>query len=495
MLKLCTVLVSFVFIMGKAQSIPKDSDQSETFFTEQKQLGKPIWNYIYGDFSAFNSQGKKAFLLEIDSLRALHTEHLKSYEKKISDSLYYQEENAIKAAFDKLILEYPGHHEVYSGHATKLPDTLVDYLDKGLDKFKNIDLLKNKDVRAYIRAYINKKASDKVNKGLFKQSSNQHLSAQWQIIDSLFSDSIVLPLWKYRYLSRHIENLGVKNIEDYYKDFLKSKGNEAQKASIYETYQNHLQARQNHLIKTYKKVDGFDLDIHLFLPDGTNHHGPRPTLVYFHGGSWSEGKPDWFFDSGKEYSKRGWVAVAVEYRIKERHNSLPFEAVKDAKSAIRWLRQNAAELNVAIDEIVVTGNSAGGHLALSTILSDTVNEATDNLAMDPVPNAAMVNAAVYDLTVTNSKWIVRDLANKDSVLTISPNHRIKKTHSKLLMIHGEKDKNCEYSTAVEFYKRMKALGNDIELKSIPEAGHFIWFGRFASEVYPKQAEFLSSLNF
>ena len=112
MFKPFTLILLFLFILGNAQITLQDSSLVETFFKEQKQLGKPIWGYVFGDFPAFNSQGKTSFLREIDSLRTLYTNHHKSWKNKINDSLYFQEESAIKAAFDKLILEYPNHHAI-----------------------------------------------------------------------------------------------------------------------------------------------------------------------------------------------------------------------------------------------------------------------------------------------------------------------------------------------------------------------------------------------
>lgn len=88
--------------------------------------------------------------------------------------------------------------------------------------------------------------------------------------------------------------------------------------------------RKGHLIKTYKTVDGYDLDIHLFLPESNKQQKKRSVFVFFHGGSWSEGKPDWGVYACQNYAKKGWIGVAVEYRLAYRHGTLPFESVMDA---------------------------------------------------------------------------------------------------------------------------------------------------------------------
>ncbi|MDN8674696.1 alpha/beta hydrolase, partial [Staphylococcus aureus] len=89
----------------------------------------------------------------------------------------------------------------------------------------------------------------------------------------------------------------------------------------------------------------------------------HPAILFFHGGGWSEGKPDWFFYTCEEYAKKGWVAIAVEYRLRNRHGSLPPDAIADGKSAIRYLRMNADKLGIETNRIVASGNSAGANLA------------------------------------------------------------------------------------------------------------------------------------
>jgi acetyl esterase/lipase len=217
-------------------------------------------------------------------------------------------------------------------------------------------------------------------------------------------------------------------------------------------------------------------------------------MVYFHGGSWTEGKPDWFFGSGEYYAKQGWVAVAIEYRINARHGTSPFESVKDAKSAIRWLRVNARQYNIDPSKIVATGNSAGGHLAMASALADNWNEVTDDMNINASPDVLLVTSGVFDLTVDNTKWIVKGMENKEIVKEISPNHLLKSNLPPMLVIHGEKDKNCLYSTAEYFVDKSKTLGNDVELHTIKGARHFIWFGKYAGQVSKIKREYLERLE-
>src|SRR5438477_8117682 len=64
------------------------------------------------------------------------------------------------------------------------------------------------------------------------------------------------------------------------------------------------------------------------------------------------------------YLEMGWAVVNVEYRLARA--SLAPAAVEDCRCALRWVIKNAKDYNFDINRIVVTGHSAGGHLALTT---------------------------------------------------------------------------------------------------------------------------------
>jgi acetyl esterase/lipase len=93
-------------------------------------------------------------------------------------------------------------------------------------------------------------------------------------------------------------------------------------------------------------------------------HGPAPAAVYVHGGSWVSGN----YDSGGFLIKtigpaltaQGLVVVSVNYRLGPKAK-WPDQIV-DVKCAIRYLRANAAQLNIDPNEIGAWGQSAGGHL-------------------------------------------------------------------------------------------------------------------------------------
>ena len=259
-----------------------------------------------------------------------------------------------------------------------------------------------------------------------------------------------------------------------------------------------MRGREEHTVEFYKRVGCYELDMHLFFPVDMPEGEKRPVIIYFHGGSWSEGKPDWDFNACRYYADQGWVAATVEYRIADRHGSLPMESVMDAKSAVRWIRENAEAFNIDTEKVVVAGNSAGGHLAMMTAMDEALNEAGEYTSVSAVPNAVMVNSGVFDLTDEGS-WIRRGLRERGLdeglVTTISPVYIVRKDMPPMLIIHGTEDRNVPFETATAFVKKMKKAKNKIEFHAIEGANHYIWYGEFGGEVWKIRQEFIRSLGF
>jgi acetyl esterase/lipase len=106
----------------------------------------------------------------------------------------------------------------------------------------------------------------------------------------------------------------------------------------------------------------------IYLPAGDDAITDAPVLLQVHGGAWSLGQ--------KEHQARplmnrmaakGWICVAINYRLSPRD---PWPAhIVDVKRAIAWVRDNIADHGGDPDYLVITGGSAGGHLAALAALT------------------------------------------------------------------------------------------------------------------------------
>lgn len=479
-----------------AQSNQDFGVAQQKYVAEQKKIGQAFSADFYPKLSFYYSLSEKDFISKIERARSGFNDLLKEYDGKFDEKFIEVQRAEIDYYFDKLILDYPSNHYTYTSKKISLSLPVNRKLRKHLADFNKPELLTNSDFTEYVRAFLSYRVDSEIKKSVYKNQDNQRLSAIWRIIPTLFSNREVLDFWRYDYLSNHIDNLGIKNIGGIYENFKSVCQNPNYLSKVKELYDADWRGRQNHSTKTYKHIGKIDLDVHLFLPGNATVNQRKPAIVFFHGGSWSEGKPDYFFEECRRYAQKGWVAAAIEYRLYARHGTLPFAAVMDAKSAVRWLRKNAGELGIDSEKIVASGNSAGGHLVLATALAEKWNEKTDDLRFGSVPNVLLVNAGVYDLTDDKTAWFRRDLKDKNLVREISPNYLVKKNLPPTLLIHGTADGNAPYAAAEKFKSEANKFGNSVKLHTLEGARHFIWFDpKFTAEVSKAREDFLKELGF
>ena len=112
----------------------------------------------------------------------------------------------------------------------------------------------------------------------------------------------------------------------------------------------------------YHAANNHENTLDLYLP--TNPSGATPVLMMMHGGGWVQGTKESQALRALPYLEMGWAVVNVTYRLVQ--VSRAPAAVEDCLCALRWIARNAERYNFDTSRIVTTGNSAGGHLALTS---------------------------------------------------------------------------------------------------------------------------------
>ena len=150
------------------------------------------------------------------------------------------------------------------------------------------------------------------------------------------------------------------------------------------------EAPQNGTQHIYKTISNIDLPLYVFQNQQSQVHNKRPAIVFFFGGGWSGGSPVQFEKQCEHFSKRGMVAITVEYRVSSRHAVKIDDCIEDAKSAMRWVRAHADELGIDPNRIAAAGGSAGGHLAACTSVIEKFDASSDDKAISAKPNALVL---------------------------------------------------------------------------------------------------------
>jgi acetyl esterase/lipase len=212
---------------------------------------------------------------------------------------------------------------------------------------------------------------------------------------------------------------------------------------------------------------------------------PTPTVIFIHGGGWIFGSKEGAVYQLLPYLEKGWRAVNVEYRMAG--NSLAPGSVEDTRCALRWVFRNAKQYNFDTTKIVLTGQSAGGHLSLITGILPEGTPLDNRCYADakygdvPMKVAAIVNwygiADVNDLIAgPNLKnyaamWMGSMPNAAEVAKSVSPLTYVRSGLPPIITIHGDKDDVVPYAHATRLKDALDKAKVPNQLVTIPGGGH------------------------
>jgi acetyl esterase/lipase len=211
----------------------------------------------------------------------------------------------------------------------------------------------------------------------------------------------------------------------------------------------------------YKTAGANALRLHVFDARGA---APHPAIVFFFGGGWTQGDVAQFAPQAKHLAQRGMVAILADYRVRSRHGTTPFEAMADAKSALRWVRSHASQLGVDPNKVVAAGGSSGGHIALSAAVFDTFDEPGEDTTVSAKPNALVLFNPAVDTSRGGALFGDR---GRDA----SPLHHVRAGLPPTLILHGKADMTVPYADVERYCAEATALGNQCRLVGYDGATH------------------------
>lgn len=243
---------------------------------------------------------------------------------------------------------------------------------------------------------------------------------------------------------------------------------------------------------TYKTIGDKELKIHVHFPPGWKAGDMRPAIVFFFGGGWRGGSVGQFEKQAEYLATRGMVAARADYRVKSRDGVTPDECVEDARSAVRWIRQNAKQLGIDPKKLIASGGSAGGHLAACTMIRDSVEADDDDVSVSTIPQAMVLFNPVLDFN--HEQLISRINGDKQLARKISPTLHLDKSTPPALILFGTGDRLKAHGDA--YWKKAETLGVRADKYLAEGQGHGFfnrspWMERTLIAV----DEFLTSLGF
>lgn len=245
---------------------------------------------------------------------------------------------------------------------------------------------------------------------------------------------------------------------------------------------------------TYSNPVGYrPLKLDLYLPPPAfKDRGPRPVVVYVHGGGWLGGSGrlngafiDW---PGvlASLATKGYVVAAISFR---QSSEAPFPAaVQDLKTAVQWLRGSADVYNIDKKRVMTWGASSGGQIA--TLGGVSCGAALLNSLWGPAESDCVQGAVgwygVYDFPAlyeafpsetptANPYFGCPETCSLQHLRAPSPTTYVDRYDPPILLVHGDGDPVAPISQARTFDAALTAAGGKSRLIVIPGAAH-AWLG-------------------
>jgi len=241
---------------------------------------------------------------------------------------------------------------------------------------------------------------------------------------------------------------------------------------------------------TYLVANNHENKLDIYRPNTAK--SPTPVVMFIHGGGWVEDNKEEDVLDLLPYLQMGFAAVNVEYRLAK--VSLAPAAVEDCLCALHWVGLNAKKYNFDLSKIIVTGGSAGGHLALTTAMippsAGFENECAyhedenwDGPWTNARPNvAAVVNwfgiTDVADMLegAPNTRsyavaWFGSLPNREDLARRLSPLTYVRSGLPPIITIHGDADHVVPYVQALRLQDALNKAGVKNQLVTIHGAGH------------------------
>jgi acetyl esterase/lipase len=248
----------------------------------------------------------------------------------------------------------------------------------------------------------------------------------------------------------------------------------------------------------YGVADNFETKLDLYLPRG--QQTPAPTLIQIHGGGWVGGNKEGNALRFLPYLEMGWAVANVQYRLGQ--VGLAPAAVEDSLCALRWVIRNAEQYGLDTDRVVVTGYSAGGHLALTTgITPASAGLDRQCPGTEPLRVAAIVNW--YGITDVGDlldganmrsyavQWM-GSLPDREAVAErVSPLTYVRGGLPPVLTIHGDADPVVPYTHALRLRDALDRAGVPNRLHTVPGGGHGNFTVAEYQDIYETVRQFLA----
>lgn len=206
-----------------------------------------------------------------------------------------------------------------------------------------------------------------------------------------------------------------------------------------------------------------------------------PVIIWFHGGGLTSGEKE----IPQEIAGKGYCVVGVGYRLFPQVEAET--SVKDAAEAVAWVFKNIQRYHGDPGKIYISGHSAGGYLALMTVMNKAL---LAKYSIDANQVAGLIPFSGHTITHFTIRK-ERDIPGEQPIVDEwAPLYYVRKDAPPILLITGDREKEMlgRYEENAYFYRMMKVNGhNDIQIYEMDGYGHLM-----TKPAFPLLLDFIAS---
>jgi acetyl esterase/lipase len=389
---------------------------------------------------------------------------------------YERESTRLRFRWAQGRVMYPFFHWRESDDVEIVPDPEVPAIAASLpvDEARWWDL---KETREYVDARIHDLARERLRRDTdLRTGDARWLRARLRALDEVILDRALRLRKTTELLAAHVEDDGARSIDDMVGRWLVMSPPEADVARMRAAIDAERARDSGHRKVVYRVVGGIPLALHVLTPSRARGT-PAPAMLWFHGGSATEGI--WWHSPGitQALLDEGIVVIAVELTTGNRFDA-DADQISDSSAAFDHVRAHAADLGVDSMKIGVAGFSSGASLALllGTRGSAPAAEGSALSPRFPRPAAVIASGACADpLSRREDGYFRKSMAKLGDPAQFSPYAQLRMGLPPVLAVHATRDEFCAYEDMVRFIERSRELGNAATLVSVQDASHFFGF--------------------
>ena len=239
----------------------------------------------------------------------------------------------------------------------------------------------------------------------------------------------------------------------------------------------------------YAEKDGYPLHVDLAIPeDALDLRRTYPVIFYVKGSSWNKQRTVRSLLNFAPFVRAGYIGAFIEYRPKQ---VAPIPAqIEDAFDAIRFLIDNKSRFHIDTDNMFVSGDSSGGHTALSVFATWNTHKFDRGEGELPKLRGCIDFYAPADMSMYAEDFIeiipelkerfkksvvagVDIINDKETARKYSPQYMFKeeRKYPPVLICHGSKDTLVPFKQSIRLFERLKEIGVDTEFIKVDGADH------------------------